>query len=287
MTLQEILKGLGLNEKEITIYLTLLPLGSAPASVLGKRTNIMRSTAQYTCQQLVKKDLVKAVLQGNTIVYFPETPFKLLHLLEHQQKELNAKKDNLEEIIGDLEAMINPHAILPKVKFFEGRHGIEDAYDEIIESLEPGDEVLSFTKQIEEKLSPEKLKKKSHLYYLRHDPSRKFTTNRIKKKIPTRVIATLSFSSLLLKRDDSESFRETRIVYENNLNFLGGNIFIIKDRIYAMSLDKIGDFMYAVEHKSMAQLYKALFELAWAQAKVVDEEICKKSAIKKILRITR
>ena len=67
--IEETLKKLGLNEKEITIYLMLLKIGSVPASVLGQRTNITRSTAQYTCQQLAKKGLIHSIQKNNTFKY--------------------------------------------------------------------------------------------------------------------------------------------------------------------------------------------------------------------------
>ena len=49
------LASLDLSDKEISLYLLLLQSGTAPASSLGDRAGLVRSTAQYTCQQLEKK----------------------------------------------------------------------------------------------------------------------------------------------------------------------------------------------------------------------------------------
>ncbi len=58
------LKDLGLSSKEIDIYLTLLPIGKASASVIAYRTGISRSTAKYICNQLVQKRLFSEGYEG-------------------------------------------------------------------------------------------------------------------------------------------------------------------------------------------------------------------------------
>lgn len=130
--IEETLKKLGLNDKEIAIYLALLPLGNAPASVLGSRTGITRSTAQYTCQQLAKKGIVRSIQNNNAFIYSPESPDKILYLLEQQKKELAEKEDQANRIIGDLKAMLNPLAVLPKVRFFEGVDGIKEMFNDVL-----------------------------------------------------------------------------------------------------------------------------------------------------------
>src|SRR3989344_9271625 len=98
----ETLAELGLSKKEIAIYLALLSTGTAPASTLGKRTSITRSTAQYTCQQLHKQGLVQKVQKGNTYLFTPEPPEKLQLLLQKQKEALEQKEDRVNRIIGEL-----------------------------------------------------------------------------------------------------------------------------------------------------------------------------------------
>lgn len=122
--IEPILKEIGLKEKEIAIYLALLPLGSAPASILGKYTNITRSTAQYTCHQLEKKGVIKSVFKKNAYYYTPEPIEKLHFLLDKKVKEINDTKEELDRMGADLMGLMNPHTTLPKVRFYEGIDGI-------------------------------------------------------------------------------------------------------------------------------------------------------------------
>jgi sugar-specific transcriptional regulator TrmB len=151
---EDTLRELGLNDKEIKIYLSLLPLGSAPASILGKRTKITRSTAQYSCQQLVKKGLISVIEKNNSFIYTPESPDKIIYLLEQQKKEIENKEAQVNRIIGNLKNMMSTSAVLPKVQFFEGKQGIIDAFGklkkDISENHKVSNEILNYVDPVSE-----------------------------------------------------------------------------------------------------------------------------------------
>lgn len=130
--IEQVLENLGLTDKEVAIYLALLPVGSAPASVLGSRTGINRSTAQYICQQLAKKGIIKALEKNHTYIYTPESPDKLIYLIDQEREKLDEKEDQTNRIIGQLKAMINPQATLPKVRYFEGVDGIIEMFEDAL-----------------------------------------------------------------------------------------------------------------------------------------------------------
>lgn len=130
--IEKVLESLGLTDKEVAIYLALLPLGNAPASALGNRTGINRSTAQYICQQLTKKGIIRSLQKNNTFIYSPESPEKLLYLIDQEKKVLEEKTEQTNRIIGQLKGMINPQAVLPKVKFFEGVDGLIEMFEDAL-----------------------------------------------------------------------------------------------------------------------------------------------------------
>ncbi len=281
MDIEDILKNLGLNDKEVRIYLALLPIGSSTASILGKRTGIVRSTAQYTCQQLQKKGLITSVQKRNSLIYTANPPEKLLSLLEVQKKEIQKKEIQVGHIIGDLKKMINPEFVLPKIKFYEGPDGIEEAYHEMMKFSQTTDEILSFVKIIEKPLSQNKNVNTQD--YIKHEPSREFIKHRIKHNIKARLICVLSPLAIILKKDDPKDLRKTYLIETDALDFPGGEIFVIKNRIYAMVVGNSGSFMYVAESRSMTKLFKQVFELAWERAAEIDKKICQRSNVKKIL----
>jgi HTH-type transcriptional regulator, sugar sensing transcriptional regulator len=130
--LKNTLKTLGLNDNEIEIYLTLITLGSAPASVIGKRANIERSHTIYLCKRLVKKGFITFIEKNKTFIFTPVPPKELLKITEKEKKQVEDKETKLHQIIGELQNMINPNAALPKIQFFEGVDGMINIYKDML-----------------------------------------------------------------------------------------------------------------------------------------------------------
>ena len=127
------LYSLGFTEQEVTMYLVLLQTGTAPSSTLGKRLKLSRSTAQYTCDQLVKKGVATVTQKNNAYLFTAEVPEKLLILVDEQRKKLTEKEQLVRNALGPLKQMMNAHAVLPKVQFYEGREGMIQLYDSILD----------------------------------------------------------------------------------------------------------------------------------------------------------
>lgn len=135
------LHQLGLNQTEIKVYLMLLQTGTAPASAIGKRTDMPPSTARYTCKQLVQMGIVMMGVKGNTLLFTAREPEHLNILLEKDRNILKRKEEGLNQIVGDLKKLYNPHSTLPKVRFCEGVEGLisllEDALGSKKQSILP------------------------------------------------------------------------------------------------------------------------------------------------------
>ena len=130
--IEKTLKMLGLNENEIKIYLTLITLGSAPASVIGKRTNIERSHSVYLCKKLVKKGFINYIEKNKVFIFTPVPPNDLFKIIEQEKRRVEDKEVRLQQIIGELKNMINPYATLPKIQFFEGVDGMINIYKDML-----------------------------------------------------------------------------------------------------------------------------------------------------------
>src|SRR3989338_9052790 len=189
-TIRSTLEGLGLTDKEAAIYLLLLQLGTAPASTLADRAEVPRSTAQFTCQQLVKRGLLRMVQKANTYLFTPEPPEKLELLLRKQHDELAEKEDQLHRIIGELKEMQNPYSVLPRVQFYEGSEGIARAYDAVLEDLTEGDEVVTYVKVLEPSESTPEIT----------DVLDSFIQKRIAKKVRSRLITPALPASIALQK---------------------------------------------------------------------------------------
>lgn len=242
-TITGVLADLGLTEKEIAIYLLLLQLGTAPASTLGERADIQRSTAQYTCQQLEKRGIIRMVQKGNTYMYTSERPEKLLLLLKKQEEELQNKEVRVQRIIGELKSLQNPLSVLPKVQYYEGKEGIEELYDKILEmntpidSFEDKGEMVAFI--------PEKVES--------------FIKTRIKKGIWNRVICP---AVTPINKDDPAAFRKVRTFPVDKFPFTC-DVKICGEQVSIFSFEKNTAVGIAIQHKDIADNFRLLFEQMW------------------------
>jgi sugar-specific transcriptional regulator TrmB len=236
------LLSLGLNDKEIEIYLMLLSVGSSPASTLGNRTGISRSTAQYTCQQLVKKGIIGVSQKNNTFIYVAEPPEKLLFLIDVQQQELEQKKDQVHRIVGSLKSMLNPQLVLPKVQFFEGKAGMQELAERLLDMESPID-------AIRDPCMTEALA----------DSAASLERKRMERRIFTREIRTGDAASCV---SAPKEMREVRTVPAAELPFTG-DIRICGDMIGILSGDRQAPVGIAIRHRETAENFRMLFNFLW------------------------
>ena len=123
------LEKIGLNEKETAIYLAALELGQDSISHIAKKAGIKRPTAYCILEELQKRGLVSTATKGKRTLWGAEEPAKLHGIIAEKSRALNA-------ILPYLEAINNRRAEKPRVRFFEGREGIQRIYEEGFKSKE-------------------------------------------------------------------------------------------------------------------------------------------------------
>lgn len=127
-----LLSELGLSKQEIETYETALAMGMFPASTLGNRLCIPRSTARYACESLVKKGLMVETKKANTKLFAAMNPTRLFSILHEQEAEIARKKERLSQAVKELEERYNPQAKLPKITFYEGEDGVGRMFEELL-----------------------------------------------------------------------------------------------------------------------------------------------------------
>ncbi|MBD3330234.1 hypothetical protein GF354_01740 [Candidatus Peregrinibacteria bacterium] len=251
--IKDTLLKFGLNEKETEIYLSLLHLGNVPASLLGKRTNIPRSTAKFTCDQLVKKGLITESIKGNTSYYSAESPEKLLVHLENQKKAIVEKELKINQIISDLKNMYNPQKVFPKMQFLTNPEEVKALYLEVLNFVDRGETLYSWALVLDE----------TQDYYGFDEIVDTFVSRRIKRNIFNKILSPRTLYSEKFKSEDPKYLRETRLVHTNLLNFSGSECFFLKDRMYSVYVEGVNTYAFMVEQRNIAQMYRAFFEVAW------------------------
>ena len=120
MSVQETLRKIGLNDKEIKVYLSLLTNGKATPATLSKLTKINRATVYNVAQSLQSKGIIVEDLTDKVLYFSPLPPQNLEQIVERPKRELKEKELLIRKAINDL-SLITPdkNYPVPKIRFVE------------------------------------------------------------------------------------------------------------------------------------------------------------------------
>lgn len=120
MTIQETLQKLGLNEKEVKVYLALLKGGKMKPSTLAKITKFNRSTLYNIAKGLLSKGIVVEDMSGKVLHFSPLQPSKLENILDQQKRDLKEKEILVKNAISELNLIATEKSYpVPKITFIE------------------------------------------------------------------------------------------------------------------------------------------------------------------------
>lgn len=123
----DILQQLGCTENESRMYFAALELGEAPARKIAERAGIPRTYAYDLLQALAERGFVSYVERNPGVrKYAAVSPRRL-------EKILTNKLEQFREFLPELESHYQSAAQRPRVRFFEGKDGIERIHDEMLE----------------------------------------------------------------------------------------------------------------------------------------------------------
>lgn len=253
----ETLESIWLNEKEVKIYLTSLTLWQSSASILWKKSSIIRSTAQYTCNSLVEKRLLNKVEKWNTLLYSPEPPEKIISFVNKEYVSVEKKMQNVQSIMWYLNTLANPNAKLPKVKYYSWVEWIIDILEDIFTEKKEFYWVFSYVEDIHPDLNN----------YIQNI----YVPKRIKTKIPSKFLFNNNQSSQEYMKNNEKMNRITMSIPKDVFPF---SIWIHiysenKVALYSMSRDDMTGII--IENENITSSLMSMFQLAWNFAKTLPE----------------
>ena len=162
------LEQFGLSDKEAKVYLACLELGPSTAAQIAQKADVNRATTYVAIESLTKQGLLSSHEKDSKTFFSAEDPAMLKRLLDQQREEVKNKLSSLEELLPELIKMHNYAGEKPKVRFFEGKEGLDTIKDEIlkvkdkkIEAFFPIDDLIKvFSAEEEQKYFQRRLAKK-------------------------------------------------------------------------------------------------------------------------------
>ena len=126
MSIFQDLQQIGLNEKEVEIYLALADFGKATAQLLSKKVTMPRATVYLSLETLTRKGLVTRETKASTSLFMANPPASLLLMIKREQEDLKRRAATAERVARELEPVFKgKNFSIPRLKFFEGAESIE------------------------------------------------------------------------------------------------------------------------------------------------------------------
>jgi len=250
--LKRALEDLGFSDKESSVYLALLELGKGTVSQISRKARINRTTGYDILANLAVKGLINVSGKEPKQEYMAESPERLVPLLK-EQFDRSARNIKLaEKYIPKLKS-IQRTGDRPQVRFYEGKEGLIQVYEDTLTSSEP---IRAYaTIDDPHKTLPHYFPE----YYKR----------RSRKNISIRAIVPKTELGIERAKYNSEEKREIAFVPVENYRF-SPEINIYDDKVMIASWqEKLG---IIIESKEIADAMKKIYELSWAEAKRLDEK---------------
>ncbi|NQZ85091.1 MAG: TrmB family transcriptional regulator [Nanoarchaeales archaeon] len=122
---EEILKSIGLTDREIKIYLANLQLGSSLVQNIANFANLNRTSAYDLLKSLEQKGFVSYAITSGKKIYNAISPNKILGMLK--EKEMMVKK-----ILPELNLLANGVGSRPNVEVYVGKNGLKTIFENIL-----------------------------------------------------------------------------------------------------------------------------------------------------------
>lgn len=239
MEIRPILEQFGLSGRKMDVYLSALELGGASAKDIAQKSEIKRTTAYDILLDLQKEGLVTTIQKGKKRLFVGENPEKI-------KKDMARKESLFSEILPELKSIYNIRGIKPKIRFYEGKEGIIEAYDD---ALEYRGEILAFGSQ-------------DVIDILGADWGEWYIKKRVKKGIRVRAILPRTpwlEQNILAK--DKEHLRHCKLIDPEKFPF-SVEIDVYGGKKVAMISCK-EKMAVILESPEISSTMKHIFELAW------------------------
>lgn len=252
------LKKLGLKDKEASVYLACLELGSATAQQISRKAHVVRATTYVELESLMKMGLVTKYKEGKKTLFSSEPPRQLTRLLEKQQSELSVKQEELGALLPELQMLMRSSDEKPSVRYFEGKEGLRAMRQEIVMYCQSDDVIYNFTPS-------------DHLDAVFPENEEVYYRQRLAKGLRSKTIFTTKSKALKEKLLSPDYLKRSERRFISPAEFPStSGMTVYRDRIAMGTFT--GKLMgVVIESSPMADMMRRIFELAWITASSSDK----------------
>ena len=127
------LEKLGLGENEASLYTLMLKYPKITVQELQRHSRFPRTMLYYILNNLIRLGLVSAVENQRRTAFVTHSPERLYDLLDEKQKEFEAHKESIKEVIPELKNQYRLSQQRPGVRILEGIEGYRGLMNDMLE----------------------------------------------------------------------------------------------------------------------------------------------------------
>jgi sugar-specific transcriptional regulator TrmB len=251
MEIREIFEQFGLEGKKADVYLSALELGGASTAEIAKKAEIKRTTCYEILSELSNRGFIGKKEEGKKSLFFGEDPEIIKNKLENQ-------KALFFQILPGLKAIYSIRAIQPKVRFYEGKEGLREVYED---TLKYSAEIVGFASEDIVKV----LSREWAWDYMRR---------RSEKNIVARfIMPKTEFMRNQVVANDQKQLRTSKLVNPKKYPFsIEIDIYGFSKVALISSKEKLALIIEATE---VHNTFKSIFNLLWENLPEVEKDLWK------------
>jgi sugar-specific transcriptional regulator TrmB len=135
MEIPHVLQQLGLGDKEIVVYMTLLSGGPSSVRKLAKDTGMNRGSVYETLKALQQRGLVGVYQKHKKQFFLAEDPDKLMDVVEHRERSITSLRRGISELLPELHSLYVHGGMKPVVKYYEGAKGVNIILKDVLRTM--------------------------------------------------------------------------------------------------------------------------------------------------------
>lgn len=247
MDILEALKQINIEGKKAEVYLACLESGEATAYLIAKKTGLKRPTVYDLIDQLMKEGLVYKSIEHGAKHFSPADPEKLIKLIRDKEAVIRS-------VIPDLKRLYHSPKTKPAIRYFNGREGIKEMYEDSLRTLKSGDTILVYVGE-------------DGLSDLPNYVS-EYVDRRVAKGIRVRGIFKRAKETMDYMVHNDEQLREA-VILDQKYFPLDNEINIYANKV---AIASYGQEMFGIiiESEEITNSQRAIFELAWLGARSIN-----------------
>lgn len=248
----------GFDDSESAVYVALLELGQGTVSQVTKEAGISRTLGYHVLEKLAQKNLVDKGIIKSKQIYTAKHPRQLLTYVQNKERTWKKKSDEMSQLLPYLNGLFDS-GIKPTIRHQEGSKGLISLYEE---KLYATTDILSVL-DVESWQTPE-------FWTWAQD----YHVKRSRKNIHERILLLDTEKGKEWVRNykgvpKSTTYRWVHAEHVKKLLSFGGAIDTYDDSIMLSILDAPTKVGMIIESKTLANIVRAMFELAWESAEPV------------------